>query len=184
MKTYVITLSEKSPTTHPRKGQETEFGRLFLNGKKIHTIRGNFPLWEKRLKEVQEGRAVLSVRQWTGVPYRSPQKELRRLTAEDGVGVQNLSFSHEIIGFEIDKRGYRVRLDNLSDVVQNPERNLHKGQIVSFTNKYGVTFKNLEILGFCEPWDGRCVYLDKSSYWFPTRPEELTVQENGKEVKE
>lgn len=115
MKTYVITLSEKFPTTHPRKGQETEFGRSFLNGKKIHTIRGNFPLWEKRLKEVQEGRAVLSVRQWTGVPYRSPQKELRRLTAEDGVGVQNLSYSHEIIGFEIDKRGYRVRLDNLSE---------------------------------------------------------------------
>ena len=85
MKTYVITLSEKFPTTHPRKGQETEFGRSFLNGKKIHTIRGNFPLWEKRLKEVQEGRAVLSVRQWTGVPYRSPQKELRRLTKEDGV---------------------------------------------------------------------------------------------------
>lgn len=115
MKTYVITLSEKFPTTHPRKGQETEFGHSFLNGKKIHTIRGNFPLWEKRLKEVQEGRAVLSVRQWTGVPYRSPQKELRRLTAEDGVGVQNLSYSHEIIGFEIDKRGYRVRLDNLSE---------------------------------------------------------------------
>lgn len=93
MKTYVITLSEKFPTTHPRKGQETEFGRSFLNGKKIHTIRGNFPLWEKRLKEVQEGRAVLSVRQWTGVPYRSPQKELRRLTKEDGVGIQKVVFS-------------------------------------------------------------------------------------------
>lgn len=115
MKTYVIILSEKFPTTHPRKEQETEFGRSFLNGKKIHTIRGNFPLWEKRLKEVQEERAVLSVRQWTGVPYRSPQKELRCLTSEDGVGVQILSFSHEIIGFEIDKRGYRVRLDNLSE---------------------------------------------------------------------
>lgn len=115
MKTYVIILSEKFPTKHPRKGQGTAFGRSFLNGKKIHTIRGNFPLWEKRLKEVQEGRAVLSVRQWTGVPYKSPQKELRRLTAEDGVGVQTLSFSHEIIGFEIDGRGYRVRLDNLSE---------------------------------------------------------------------
>lgn len=43
MKTYVITLSEKFPTTHPRKGQETEFGRSFLNGKKIHTIRGELP---------------------------------------------------------------------------------------------------------------------------------------------
>lgn len=83
----------------------------------------------------------------------------------------------------IQRKGERV-FDNLSDVVQNPERDLHKGQIVSFTNIYGVTFKNLEILGFCEPRNGRCVYLDKSSYWFPARPEELTVQENGKEVEE
>lgn len=114
MKTFVITLSERFPTTHPRKGQKTDFERLFLNGNKIHTIRANFPLWEKRIKEIQEGRAVLSVRRWTGVPYRSPQRELQRLTAEDGVGVQRLSFSHEIIGFEIDGRGYRVSLDNLS----------------------------------------------------------------------
>jgi hypothetical protein len=88
MKQYVIILSDKFPTTHPRKGQKTRFGLSLLNGKKIHTIRGNFHLWEKRLREVQEGRAVLSIRKWTGVPYRSPQEEIRRLTAEDGVGIQ------------------------------------------------------------------------------------------------
>lgn len=93
MKTYVIILSEKFPTTHPRKGQETEFGRSFLNGKKIHTIRGNFSMWEKRLKEVQEGRAVLSIRQWTGKPYQSKQVEIARLTAEDGVGIQELKLT-------------------------------------------------------------------------------------------
>lgn len=93
MKTYVIILSEKFPTKHPRKGQETAFGRSFLNGKKIHTIRGNFPLWEKRLKEVQEGRAVLSVRQWTGKPYQSKQVEIARLTAEDGVSIQELKLT-------------------------------------------------------------------------------------------
>lgn len=66
MKTYVITLSEKFPTTHTRKGQETDFRRLFLNGNKIHTIRANFPLWEKRIA---------------------------RLTAEDGVGIQELKLT-------------------------------------------------------------------------------------------
>lgn len=90
MKTYVIILSEKFPTTHPRKGQETEFGRSFLNGKKIHTIRGNFSLWEKRIAQIQKGEAVLSVRQWTGKPYQSKQVEIARLTAEDGVGIQEL----------------------------------------------------------------------------------------------
>ena len=93
MKTYVIILSEKFPTTHPRKGQETAFGRSFLNGKKIHTIRGNFPLWEKRIAQIQKGEAVLSVRQWTGKPYQSKQVEIARLTAEDGVGIQELKLT-------------------------------------------------------------------------------------------
>lgn len=112
MKTYVIILSEKFPTTHPRKGQETEFGRSFLNGKKIHTIRGNFPLWEKRLKEVQEGRAVLSIRQWTCAPYRSPQKELARLTGSNGVGVQALKLKDLFSSTVID--GEKVELPDLA----------------------------------------------------------------------
>lgn len=90
MKTYVIILSEKFPTTHTRKGQETDFRRLFLNGNKIHTIRANFPLWEKRIAQIQKGEAVLSIRQWTGKPYRSKQVEIARLSYEDGVGIQEL----------------------------------------------------------------------------------------------
>lgn len=90
MKTYVITLSEKFPTTHTRKGQETDFRRLFLNGNKIHTIRANFPLWEKRIAQIQKGEAVLSVRQWTGKPYQSKQVEIARLKDEDGIGIQEL----------------------------------------------------------------------------------------------
>lgn len=93
MKTYVIILSEKFPTTHPRKGQETDFRRLFLNGNKIHTIRANFPLLEKRIAQIQKGEAVLSVRQWTGKPYQSKQVEIARLTAEDGVGIQELKLT-------------------------------------------------------------------------------------------
>ncbi len=82
------------------------------------------------------------------------------------------------------KRNGEKIFDKLSDVVLNPKRELRKGQKVMFTNEYGITFGAYEILGFCEPClNGRCVYLDKSSYWFPAHPEELTVQENGKEVE-
>ena len=104
MKTYVITLSRHFLANHKRAGEETQFKEKFLIGQglieydtpslaKIHTIRANYPLWEKRIKEVQEGRAVLSVRQWTGKPYRSKQVEIARLTAENGVGVQMLEFT-------------------------------------------------------------------------------------------
>lgn len=77
-------LSEFFPKTHNKAGKPTEFKEKVLNKKKIHTIRANFPLWEKRIKEVQEGRAVLSIRQWTGEPYRSKQVEIVRLAAEGG----------------------------------------------------------------------------------------------------
>lgn len=103
MKTYVITLSQNFPATHKRAGEKTLFrdafeaGQVFNRGSeclyvrpKLHTIRANYPLWEKRIKEVQEGRAVLSVRQWTGKPYRSKQVEIAMLTAENGIGIQRL----------------------------------------------------------------------------------------------
>ena len=98
MKTYVITLSKTFPAGHPRKGEPTGFLEKFLNGQtgkgnaKLHTIRANYPLWEKRIKEVQNshGNAVLSVRQWSGRPYASKQVEIARLSAFDGVGIQRL----------------------------------------------------------------------------------------------
>ena len=93
MKTYEITLSQYFLATHKRAGDPTDFKEKFLSGEKIHTIRANYPLWEKRIKEVQEGRAVLSIRQWTGKPYRSKQMEIATLTAENGVGLQRLEFT-------------------------------------------------------------------------------------------
>ena len=93
MKTYVLSLSKSFPRTHARAGEPTEFREKFLKEEKIHTIRANYELWSKRIAEVRAGRAVLSVRQWTGKPYRSKQVEIATLTAEDGVGLQRLEFT-------------------------------------------------------------------------------------------
>lgn len=60
--------------------------------KKRHTIRANYPLWAKRIAEVERGEACLSIRQWTGKPYRSKQVEIAWLTKDDGVGIQPLEF--------------------------------------------------------------------------------------------
>lgn len=57
-------------------------------------------------------------------------------------------------------------------------KNLQVGQMVTFTNEYGVSFINNEILGFDnDPDYGRCVYLNTSSYWFAASVDSLTVQE-------
>lgn len=119
MKTYVLMLSQTFPATHPKKGDQTEFKKLFLNGVKIHTIRANYPLWEKRVNEIQQGRAVLSVRQWSGRPYCSKQIEIARLTAEDGVGIQRL-YIYNIYGvdrynvWDKGKYGYDVNPGDLA----------------------------------------------------------------------
>lgn len=94
MKTYVITLSKNFMKGHPKAGQPTNFKEKFLNGEKIHTIRGNYTLWKKRIKEVQEGKATLSIREWSGKPYNSKQEVIKNLTVADGVGVQMLTFEN------------------------------------------------------------------------------------------
>ena len=105
MKTYVITLSRCFPAKHSKAGEPTQFrdafyaGQVFNRGSeclyvrpKLHTIRANYPLWEKRIRDIQEGKAFLSVRQWSGKPYWSKQIEIARLTTANGVGIQKLCF--------------------------------------------------------------------------------------------
>ena len=92
LKTYVITLSKTFQQGHPLAGQPTNFRESFERGLKIHTIRCNYDLWAKRLDEVIAGRAVLSLRQWSGKPYNSKQESpIRILTKEDGVGYQKIT---------------------------------------------------------------------------------------------
>lgn len=47
---------------------------------------------------------------------------------------------------------------------------LQTGDKILYVNDYGVTFGPHKILGFCKPNpDGRCVYFDHVSYWFPAK---------------
>jgi hypothetical protein len=92
MKTYVLTVSEFFPKTHNKSGLPTGFINAIGNQTKIHTIRGNYPLWKKRIEEIQNGNAVLSIRYWTGKPYNSKQKEVYALNKDSGIGIQELYF--------------------------------------------------------------------------------------------
>lgn len=120
MKTYVLTVSRYFPTTHKRKGEETCFVEKIYSGQKlygicdecshhdcfhceiglnpkIHTIRANYELWAKRIKEVQEGKAILSIRYWSGKPYNSKQVEVCKLDQNSGCGVQRLVWKYNCI---------------------------------------------------------------------------------------
>lgn len=107
MKTYVITLSKVFPSTHAKAGMNTCFEEK-LRVYKLHTIRANFDLWYKRFEKIAAGEACLSVRVWTGAPYRSKQKELARLTKDDGIGLQKLQLEVADKSFGI----YHARIDD------------------------------------------------------------------------
>jgi hypothetical protein len=92
MKTFVLTISKQFPKTHKRAGESTWFIeniiRLFTDeNTKIHTIRSNYELWVKRAKEINEGKAILSIRYWSGMPYRSKQVEFVELRE---IGIEKL----------------------------------------------------------------------------------------------
>lgn len=87
MKTYVLTISKHFMSGHPRAGQYTSFGFKIAMGEKIHTIRDNYKLWKKRIDNINEGKAILSLREWSGRPRRSSQVELKTYKK---VGIQKI----------------------------------------------------------------------------------------------
>lgn len=75
-----------------------------------------------------------------------------------------------------------VFYNRLSEVTDT-DCDLSVGDMVVFTNDYGVIFGPHEVLAFDKPedWD-RCVYFDHDAYWFPARPDQLTpVKKEGAE---
>jgi len=163
MKTYVLTVSRVFPCTHKRKGEETRFGQKLQNGIlkqsligncnvipiipipedsfKIHTIRANkkgtaFENWSKKVKQIQEGEAILSIRYWSGKPYNSKQVEICQLDNDSGIGVQQIWFSNSV-DFP------RVRCENKSILALMPN-NLAKNDGLSFED-FKEWFKDYDL---------------------------------------
>lgn len=86
-------IARRYPAHLSRKGEYTKFYGKISDGSKIHTIRKNYKFWEKRIIEVQLGKALLELRQWNGRPYHSKQDHLVTLSAADGVGIQRYAFA-------------------------------------------------------------------------------------------
>ena len=125
MKTFVVTVSRTFPKTHKRAGEQTYFAdkiscAVFCPGDcsdcnfhkpKVHTIRANYELWEKRAKQINDGKAILSIRYWSGLPYRSPQVELCNI---EEIGLQKLDNPTNFVWAEIDGKKC-----NWEDVAKN-----------------------------------------------------------------
>lgn len=100
---------------HTRFGDPTNFKQKFLAGEKIHTIRqGDY--WKLIVHRVNNGSAVLSIREWSGKAYRSKQVEIAKLTK---LGWQKFEFKYSgdcMTPFIDDKP---VNVDDFCDVCEN-----------------------------------------------------------------
>lgn len=101
-----IVIAKSFPTIHKRHGEPTHFASKLVNGEKLHTIRGNYDLWRVNADKMQTGKYVLSVRQWSGVPRRSKQREV--YNTDECIGVEAVAIEYsadaDSIAVSIEKR--------------------------------------------------------------------------------
>lgn len=69
--------------------------------------------------------------------------------------------------------GIRTREEVARQALKRPHRraptDLRVGDIVTFTNDFGIQFEGHRVVGFADPDEngGRSVYIDFDCYWFP-----------------
>ncbi len=91
-KKVILTLCKVFPVTHSRAGEKTGFEQKLKNGIKKHTIRYNAKdVWDKRYNDISKSKKYLSVREWTGRPYNSEQREFARY---DKKGLQKITMTY------------------------------------------------------------------------------------------
>lgn len=78
----VVMLTKVFFREHPKGGQDTHFADLVRNGGKIHTCRDNPEYWIKKIERLKAAGGTLSIREWEGKPYRSPQDTVMEISSE------------------------------------------------------------------------------------------------------
>ena len=90
-KIVVLMVSRVFPSYHKNKGELTRFEQKIREKNKIHTIRANYEKWKRKIDQIRNGEAVLSIREWQGVPYHSKQNYLFYYNQEDALDVSKLT---------------------------------------------------------------------------------------------
>lgn len=91
-KKVILTLCKVFPVKHSKAGTPTGFEEKLKSGLKKHTIRHNAKgVWDERYKGISSGKKYLSVREWTGRPYNSEQREY---ASYDKIGLQHITMTY------------------------------------------------------------------------------------------
>ena len=130
-----IVVSKAYPKVHKRHGEPTHFATKLVNGEKLHTIRNNYDLWAVNAEKIRSGKYVLSVRQWSGVPRRSKQREV--YNTEEEIGVEHIAMNYSADEIELLAKNDGTTVDDFKDWFfwkqRNKEDATFNGVIVHFT---------------------------------------------------
>jgi len=151
-----IKVAQNYLSYHPKKGTPTNFEQAILDGTKIHTIRPDFEAWAKKAEKINNGLAYLSLRKWSGLPYRSKVIEIKRLFK---VGVQRARIENKcLILFGTGKAsssGYYLDSDFQNDLPQIED--LAKNDGFSDAQDFWDWFKN-------KPFEGAIIHFTDFRY--------------------
>lgn len=91
-KKVILTLSRVFPKTHSKAGINTLFAVNLFAGRKLHTIRSDEKkLWEQKVADINNGKKILCLREWTGRPYNSEQADIKQFVQ---VGLQHITMTY------------------------------------------------------------------------------------------
>ena len=123
-KVYVLMLSKNFPEWHSCRGNKTHFEDKIKAGVKLNTYRISTKTWLKKAIDVMNGRAIISVREWTGEPYKTKQKELFKLGYKTKFNICEISRNEEYANkfciieqsiFEYVLNKYPISISSLND---------------------------------------------------------------------
>ncbi len=93
-KKVILTLSKVFPKTHSKAGINTLFAVKLFAGRKLHTIRSDEKnLWEQKVADINSGKKILCLREWTGRPYNSEQADIKQYVQ---VGLQHITMTYGV----------------------------------------------------------------------------------------
>lgn len=145
-KKVVLTLCRVFPVSHTKAGEPTGFEKKLKSASKIHTIRYNKNgVWDKRYKDIASGKKYLSVREWTGRPYNSEQREFARY---DKIGLQHITMTYDSedaypkiwidnkkVPVEVVAKNDGLSVENFVEwFFGNSKSNVFEGVVVHFTS--------------------------------------------------
>lgn len=115
----VVILSKDIFAAGKKTATPSGFAEKVRSGSKKHTVRSNYPYWQKKIAALKEQGGFLCLRQWSDKPYRSSQETIIEVPAEM-VEVQPLVMKRTINGI---KAYYEAEIDGINVDIEEVAKN-------------------------------------------------------------